>query len=58
MAMAKLLIDHKIATEDEVAALEAEATQIIEDAIQFATEGADPKIEEVTRDVYTDEAAA
>lgn len=58
VAMGKLLIEHQIATEEEVTAIETEADQIIKDAIQFATEGADPKIEEVTRDVYTEEAAS
>lgn len=58
VAMAKLLKEHKIATDGEIAAIEAEAGQIIEDAIKFASEGADPKIEEVTRDVYTKGAAA
>jgi pyruvate dehydrogenase E1 component alpha subunit len=57
-AMAKLLVDHKISTEDEVAEIEADATRIIEEAIAFATEGDNPKIEEVTRDVYTEGAAA
>lgn len=58
VAMAKLLVDHKIATKEEVAALESDASQIIEDAIKFAIEGDDPKIEEATRDVYTEGAAA
>jgi pyruvate dehydrogenase E1 component alpha subunit len=57
-AMAKLLTDHKIATEDEIAGIEADATRIIEEAIAFATEGDNPKIEEVTRDVYTEETAS
>ncbi len=48
----------KIATEDEIAGIEADATRIIEEAIAFATEGANPKIEEVTRDVYTEETAS
>lgn len=57
-AMAKMLMDHEILSEEDIAAIEAEAVKIIEDAIKFATEGADPKIEEVTRDVYTEGAAA
>ena len=57
-AMAKLLMDHQIVTEDEVAAIEDEANQIIADAIDFATKGDDPKMDEVTRDVYTPESAA
>ncbi|SMX37921.1 thiamine pyrophosphate-dependent dehydrogenase E1 component subunit alpha [Maliponia aquimaris] len=57
-AMAKMLMDHKIATAAEIAEIEAEADRIIADAIRFASEGADPKIEEVTRDVYTEGAAA
>lgn len=58
VAMAKLLTEHKIASDGEIAAIEAEASHIIEDAIKFASEGADPKIEEVTRDVYTEGSAA
>jgi pyruvate dehydrogenase E1 component alpha subunit len=57
-AMAKLLMDHQIVTEDEVAAIEEEASRIIADAITFATKGDDPKMDEVTRDVYTPESAA
>jgi pyruvate dehydrogenase E1 component alpha subunit len=57
-AMAKLLVDHRIATEDEIAALEADAAGIIAEAIAFATAGAAPKIDEVTRDVYTPGTAA
>ena len=57
-AMAKLLMDHQIVTEDDVAAIEEEANQIIADAIEFATQGEDPKMDEVTRDVYTPESAA
>ena len=56
-AMAKMLMDHKIASEIEIAAIEADAARITEDAIRFAAEGADPRIEEVTRDVYTEEVA-
>jgi pyruvate dehydrogenase E1 component alpha subunit len=56
--MAKMLMDHQIVTEDDVAAIEAEAETIIKDAIEFATGGPDPKVEEVTRDVYTPEATA
>lgn len=58
VAMGKLLVEHKIATVDEISAIEKEASQIIEDAIKFASEGADPRIEDVTRDVYTEGATA
>lgn len=57
-AMAAMLIDHKIIDKDGVAALEAETTQIIKDAIAFASASPDPDVREATRDVYTDEAAA
>jgi pyruvate dehydrogenase E1 component alpha subunit len=57
-AMAKLLTDHGIVTEDELEEIEAETVKVIEEAIAFATEGEDPKVEEVTRDVYTEGAAA
>ena len=53
-AMARMLLDHKIVSEIEIAAIEADAARLIEDAIKFAAEGAAPRIEEVTRDVYTE----
>lgn len=58
VAMGKLLMDHQIASAEDIAAIEADTIKIIEDAIKFASEGADPKIEEVTRDVYTKGVAA
>lgn len=58
VAMGKMLMNHKIASAEDIAAIEADAIKIIEDAIKFASEGADPKIEEVTRDVYTKGVAA
>ncbi|MGH1481705.1 MAG: thiamine pyrophosphate-dependent dehydrogenase E1 component subunit alpha [Geminicoccales bacterium] len=56
--MGEMLNDHKIVTSDEVAAIEAEADQIIEDAIAFAKDSPAPRIEEATRDVYTEVTAA
>jgi len=56
--MADMLIGHKIVTPDEVASIEAEANQIIEDAIAFAKDSPAPRIEEATRDVYTEVTAA
>ena len=58
VAMSKLLVDHKILTEAEVGALEEDAARIIREAIEFAAASPDPKIEEATRDVYTEGAAA
>ncbi|PQV53748.1 pyruvate dehydrogenase E1 component alpha subunit [Defluviimonas denitrificans] len=58
VAMSKLLVDHKILTEAEVGALEEDAARIIREAIDFAAASPDPKIEEATRDVYTEGAAA
>ena len=58
VALGNLLMSHGIASREDIDAIEAEAGKTIEDAIKFATEGADPKIEEVTRDVYTEGAAA
>lgn len=57
-AMAAMLIDHGIIDADGVAALEAETTAIIRDAIAFANSSPAPDVAEATRDVYTDEAAA
>ena len=58
VAMSKLLVDHKILTEAEVGALEEDAARVIREAIDFAAASPDPKIEEATRDVYTEGAAA
>ncbi|WP_417525513.1 thiamine pyrophosphate-dependent dehydrogenase E1 component subunit alpha [Marinovum sp.] len=57
-AMARLLVEHGIIADSEVAGIEAEAEQIIRDAIEFAAASPAPKLEEVTRDVYTKEVAA
>ncbi len=58
VAMSKLLVNHEILTEAEVGALEEDAARIIREAIDFAAASPDPKIEEATRDVYTEGAAA
>lgn len=58
VSMSRLLIDHGILTEDGVAAIESEAEQVIKDAIEFAAASPYPKVEEVTRDVYTIQEAA
>lgn len=55
--MAEMLIDHKILTPDEVAAIETDAEAMITKAIQFASDSPAPRIEEVTRYVYTGETA-
>lgn len=55
--MSEMLVAHHIVTEDEVLALEAEAEQIIRDAIEFANNSPAPMVEEATRYVYTDEVA-
>ncbi len=58
VAMGKLLMEHKIATEAEIEAIEAEAAEVIKEAIEFAAAAPDPKLEDVTRDVYTQEVTA
>ena len=58
LAMGRMLVDHGIATQDEIAEIEADAARTIEAAIAYAAGGADPKVEEVARDVYTEGAAA
>ena len=58
VAMGKFLMEHKIASGEDIAAIETEAEQIIAEAIAIAAAAPDPKLEEVTRDVYTEEAAA
>ena len=56
--MADMLMDHGILSEDDVAAIEASASKIIDDAITFAKDSPSPRIEEATRYVYTDATAA
>lgn len=51
--MAAMLVDHKIATEAEIAAIEQAATKEIEDAIETAKSDPSPVVAEATRDVYT-----
>lgn len=53
VAMSRLLVEHGVLSEDGVAGLEAEAERVIAEAIEFAAASPDPKVEEVTRDVYT-----
>ena len=55
--MADLLVAHKIVTDDEVAALEADADREIAAAIEAAKAGPDPDVADLTRDVYTELAA-
>jgi pyruvate dehydrogenase E1 component alpha subunit len=52
------LITHGIATDGEIAAIRAEAEAEIAAGIEFARTGTDPDPTEVTRDVYTADAAA
>ena len=51
------LVAHGIANEDEIAAIRSSAETEITDGIEFARNGTDPDPTEVTRDVYSPEAA-
>ena len=55
--LAAMLIEHGILTEEDARAIEAEAKAEIEAAIAAAKEGAEPRVEDVLRDVYTEDAA-
>lgn len=57
-AMAKLLLTHRIVTEEEIASIELEAEEVIRKAIEFAAASPSPKVEDATRFVYTEEASA
>jgi pyruvate dehydrogenase E1 component alpha subunit len=52
------LIDTGVATEAQLAALEADIAAQIEEAIQYALGSAMPPVEELTRDVYAEAGAA
>lgn len=54
--MAKLLTDHKIMSESEIASLETEVEAEIAAAIEEAQTGPDPLISEATKYVYTEAA--
>ena len=56
--MADLLVQHDICSRQDIEAMEIDVAKIIEDAIAFASQGDNPKIEDATRYVYTDEAVA
>lgn len=58
LQMSALLVEHKVLTEADVAALETETEQVIADAIAFANASPAPTAAEATHFVYTDEAAA
>jgi pyruvate dehydrogenase E1 component alpha subunit len=47
------LLDHGHASEDELAAIETEATQQIDDAYAFALASPDPAVDELLTDVWT-----
>jgi pyruvate dehydrogenase E1 component alpha subunit len=55
---ADLLVEHRILSRDEVAALEADVAEEIAAAIEFARTSPDPDVAQATRDVYTPGAAA
>jgi pyruvate dehydrogenase E1 component alpha subunit len=56
-AYRRRLIDDAAATEDVVAAVEAEVQAEVDDAVQFALNSPTPGLEETTRDVYAEEVA-
>lgn len=56
--MSALLVEHKVMSEADVAALENETAQVIQDAIAFANASPAPTAAEATRFVYTDGEAA
>ncbi|MGS4945156.1 thiamine pyrophosphate-dependent dehydrogenase E1 component subunit alpha [Meridianimarinicoccus sp. RP-17] len=56
-AFARLLVDHGVLTDADVADIEAETEQVIADAIAFAADSADPDPADVARDVYNPAAA-
>lgn len=58
LRMSDLLVQHGVCAREDIEAMETEAAKIIEGAIEFASNGEDPKVEDATRFVYTDEAAA
>lgn len=58
LRMSELLVQHDVCSRQDIEAMETEAAKIIEAAIEFASNGEDPKVEDATLFVYTDGAAA
>jgi pyruvate dehydrogenase E1 component alpha subunit len=56
--MAAMLKEHGITNDEGIAALEKDVEQAVEDAIAFAKDSPDPRIEDATRDVHTPKVAA
>ena len=56
--MTELLVLHKVISEGEIEALQAETAQIIKDAIDFAAASPAPDLGDATRFVYTEGTAA
>ena len=48
------LIETGVATEDQLAGIEADIERQIEEAVQFALNSDIPSADEITRDVYAD----
>lgn len=57
-AFRKYLIDNKLATEDELAAMEAAIEKDIDEAVEFAKSSPFPDVAELRRDVYATEVTA
>ncbi|WP_412050751.1 thiamine pyrophosphate-dependent dehydrogenase E1 component subunit alpha [Hoeflea sp. Naph1] len=55
--MIELLVSHKIISERELEELQAETTQAIKDAVEFAAASPSPELGDAIRFVYTEEAA-
>jgi pyruvate dehydrogenase E1 component alpha subunit len=55
--MIELLVSHKIISERELEELQAETTQAIKGAVEFAAASPSPELGDAIRFVYTEEAA-
>ena len=48
------LVEQNVMTEEEIDALQAQADQIIADAVEYAKAQPQPRVEDLERDVYAD----
>lgn len=51
----KFLVEEKIASEDDLNALDKEAIEIIDEAVQFAESSPEPAAEELFKNIYVEE---
>ncbi|WP_287127567.1 pyruvate dehydrogenase (acetyl-transferring) E1 component subunit alpha [Candidatus Cyanaurora vandensis] len=53
--LARYLVEHQLATQDELQTIEDDTQTLIEDAVQFAQDSPEPPVDEITRYVHAED---